>query len=140
MIVVDTNVLSEALKPAPSPLVLAWLSKHAPVYRVPAIVLAEMWAGLDVLPSGARKKRLATAVERIAERTRTLDRLLPVTAEVARAFGTVVAERKKKGRTTKPMDGLIAATALVHGASIATRNDDDFSPVGLRLVNPWEDT
>lgn len=67
MIVVDTNVLSEALKPDPSPRVLAWLSTHAPVYRVPAIVLAEMWAGLDVLPSGARKKRLATAVERIAE-------------------------------------------------------------------------
>ena len=139
MIVVDTNVLSEALTPLPSPAVMGWLSKHSPTYRVPAVVLAEMWAGMEVLPAGARKKRLALAIAKIEARTLLRDRLLPVTAEVARAFGSVVAMRQRKGRATKPLDGLIAATALVHHAELATRNTDDFAFLGLRLVNPWRE-
>lgn len=139
MVVVDTNVLSEALRPAPSPVVVAWLTTHSAVYRVPTIVLAEMWAGLDILPGGARKARLSAAIQQIADRAAALDRLLPVTADVARAFGTVIAERQKKGKTTKPMDGLIAATALVHHAAIATRNNEDFSGLALKQINPWKD-
>ena len=137
MILVDTNVLSEALRPQPAPEVLGWLSENASVYRVPAVVLAEMWAGVDVLPSGARKNRLLTAVQHIADHATTLDRVMPVTLEIARAFGTVISTRQKKGLSTKPMDALIAATALVHGAAIATRDSNDFSGLGVVLVNPW---
>jgi toxin FitB len=137
MILVDTNVLSEALRPAPDPNVLRWLAVHAATYRVPAVVLAELWAGVDVLPAGARKARLAHAVEQIAARALAYERVISISAETARAFGTVVATRQRKGKGTKPMDALIAATALVHQAAIATRNTADFSGLGIELIDPW---
>jgi toxin FitB len=138
LIIVDTNVLSEALKPVPEPAVMQWLSVNAATYRAPAVVFAEMWAGVDVMPAGARRLRLVAAIEQIEQRFVALDRVLPITLEIARAFGTVIGQRQRKGKGTKPMDALIAATALVHHAPLATRNINDFTYVGLTLINPWE--
>jgi toxin FitB len=138
LILVDTNVLSEALRPAPEPAVMHWLNVNAATYRVPAVVFAEMWAGVEVMPVGARRLRLTAAIEQIEHRFVALDRVLPITLEIARAFGTVIGQRQRKGKGTKPMDALIAATALVHNAALATRNTSDFTNVGLTLINPWE--
>jgi toxin FitB len=137
MIVVDTNVLREALRSQPSTNVMAWLTTNASSYRVPTVVLADMWAGVDVVPTGARKNRLTAAIQQITNHAKSLDRLLPVTHDVARAFGTVIAARQKKGLSIKPMDALIAATAIAHDATLATRNINHFTGIGLTLINPW---
>jgi predicted nucleic acid-binding protein len=138
MILLDTNVVSEPLRPGPHSAVQRWLDEqNQSDLFLCAPVLAELHHGVLRLPSGARQDRLAEWVRHVEE-NEFVDRILPFDRAASHEFGRVLTLRRRLGRETGPMDALIAAIALTHGAVLATRNIDDFSGVGLDIVNPFE--
>ena len=139
MIVLDTNVLSEVLRPSPSKQVLDWLEgQEADTVYITAITQAEMLYGIEVLPQGRRKRHLAAALAQIfSEEFR--GRVLPFDEECPAPFAKIVAMRRASGHPISQSDAMIAAIARSRGAVVATRNSIDFVDCGLRLVNPWEE-
>lgn len=137
MIVLDTNVLSEALRPLPSPIVLDWLAAQDPLsVFTTAITQAEVLYGVETLPAGRRRTRLLAAVEKMfAEEFE--GRILPFDEDVARAFAGIVAARDRAGRPISQFDAMIAAIARFHRATVATRNTTDFQNCGVGVINPW---
>ena len=137
MIVLDTNVLSEALKPSPSRTVLDWLSSQEPwsVY-VTAITQAELLYGIEVLPSGKRKSHLSVVITQLFAEDFS-GRVLAFDGEAAAVFAKVVAGRKSGRRPISQFDAMIAAIARSRGAAVATRDASDFRDCGIRVVNPW---
>jgi hypothetical protein len=137
VIVLDTNVLSEVLLPTPSDVVLKWLAAQprSDVFTT-TITLAEILYGVGALPIGKRRARLLAAVEKMfAEQFEA--RIVPFDEDAARLFATIVAARDKAGRPISQFDAMIAATARLHRASVATRNTADFEGCGITVVNPW---
>lgn len=138
MTVLDTNVVSELMKPSRSDSVLAWLSaQKMHELFVTTITMAEVLYGIELLPKGKRREGL----EREAETMFRHDfggRILPFDEQAARTFALVAATRRKLGRPIEFFDAQIAAITQIHGARLATRNTDDFENCGVRLVNPWE--
>jgi predicted nucleic acid-binding protein len=138
MILLDTNVVSESLRPSPVPELLAWLDAQAPESTyISTPVLAELYAGVLRLADGRRKDRLRTAIDRI-ETELFRDRILTFDTEAAKQYGTVTAIRSRSGRPIGQMDALIAAIALSNRAALATRNISDFVGLELELINPFE--
>jgi len=137
VILLDTNVLSEALKPVPADAVLRWLAAQAPAaVFTTSITLAEILYGLEVLPAGKRRLRLLTAVEKMfAEQFD--GRILSFDEDAARLFASIAASRSAAGRPISQPDAMIAAIARSHHAAVATRNTDDFERCGIKVVNPW---
>ena len=137
MIVLDTNVLSEALKPLPSPVVLGWLAEQEPssVFTT-TITQAEVLYGIETLPPGKRRGRLLTAVEKMFA-DEFAGRILPFDENAARAFAQIVAAREAGGRPIAQFDGMIAAIARSSRAAVATRNIADFQHCGIDVINPW---
>ena len=137
MIVLDTNVVSEALKPQPSGSVLDWLAAQEPSYVfVTAITQAEILYGVAILPSGKRRQRLLTAVgQMFAEDFE--NRILPFDEAAANAFAEIFAARDAAGRPISQFDAMTAAIARRHSAAVATRNIADFEHCGIRILNPW---
>jgi predicted nucleic acid-binding protein len=138
MIVLDTNVLSEALRPSPSETVLRWLAAQdrGSVFTT-AIAQAEVLLGVEVLPAGKRRTRLHTAVENLfAEEFR--GRILPFDEDSARVFPKIVAARESIGRPISQFDAVIASVCRSRNAAIATRNVSDFEHCGVLIVNPWD--
>lgn len=137
MILLDTNVLSEAVKPSPSTAVLHWLSAQEPsTVFITTITQAEILYGIERLPAGKRRLRLAAAIERMfAEEF--IGRIFPFDEDAARAFAGIVARRESAGRPISQFDAMIAATARSRRATLATRNAVDFEDCGIRIVNPW---
>jgi toxin FitB len=138
MVILDTNIISEALKPSPSPDVIQWLrSQHAASVHTTAITIAEILQGVEMLPAGRRRKALQNAVALALNEFS--GRVLPFDVEAAAVYARLVAHRQGQGRPLAPLDGIIAAIALTHKATLATRNVKDFAGCGLRLANPWAD-
>ena len=138
MIILDTNVLSEVVKPAPAPEVLAWLAAQEPLsVFTTAITRAEILYGIERTPDGTRKAGLATAVELIFAQEFQA-RILPFDEQTGPWFATICATRECEGHVISQMDGMIAAIARQHRATLATRNVADFPNCGIKLVNPWE--
>ena len=139
MIILDTNVLLEAFKPAPSTAVLRWLAAQAPLdVFTTAITQAEVLYGTEILPSGKRRAALQTAIEKLfAEEFR--ERILPFDEDAAHAFAKIVAGRDAVGRPISQFDAMIAAIAQSRRMAVATQNTGDFEHCGLRIVNPWSD-
>jgi len=137
VILLDTNVLSEVLKPAPSDAVVRWLAaQEASEVFISAITQAEMLCGVEVLPAGRRKSRRAAAIAQIfAEEFQ--GRVLAFDEDAARAFAKIVAGRDAVGWAISQFDAMIAAIARVRGAAVATRNVEDFRDCGVRVVDPW---
>jgi predicted nucleic acid-binding protein len=137
MIVLDTNVLSEALRPSPSDRVLRWLAAQQPAaVSITTITQAEVLYGIEILPPGRRRLRLAAAVEKIfAEDFQ--GRILPFDEDAARVFAKIVADRGAFGRPISQSDAQIAAIARSRRAAVATRNTNDFEHCGIRVINPW---
>lgn len=139
MIIADTNIISELLKPVPAPRVEAWLaSQNGADIFLTAVSEAELRRGVALLPAGRRRNELAEAIEAIV----TLDfagRVLSFDSAAAAAYAQIFADRRAKGRPISFPDCQIAATARVHGAAIATRNVRDFEDCGLTIVNPWQE-
>jgi hypothetical protein len=138
MILLDTNVLSEALRPSPSDVVLRWLAaQETGAVFTTAVTQAEILYGVEVLPAGKRRLRLYTAVEHLfAEEFR--GRILPFDEASARVFPKIVARRDAIGRPISQFDAVIASVCRSRNASIATRNVADFDHCGLSIINPWE--
>jgi hypothetical protein len=137
MILLDTNVVSEGLRPRPDPNVGKWLDGQRPTDLFLCMpVLAELHYGAALLLDGARRIHLELAIKRIEDAF--AERTLPFDRAAAREYGRIVAQRDKLGRATGTMDGLIAAIAKVHGATVATRHVYGFAGIDLDVVNPFE--
>jgi predicted nucleic acid-binding protein len=130
---VDANVLSEPTKPAPNGKVVDWLSANERNLVVDSIVLGELCIGVHSLPAGRKKARLEQWFDGL---TRTLD-CLPWDAAATRRWARLVVELKRKGRILPLLDTMIAATALEHGFTVATRNVSHFEPAGVKTFDPF---
>jgi hypothetical protein len=130
---VDANVLSELTREAPDPRVVQWLRAHEPDLAVSPIVLGEIEYGILLLPAGKRRTRLQHWFSQGIQRMHSLD----LDRQVAAAWAGMLAKLKKAGSAMPIKDSLIAATALAHGLSVATRNTRDFRSAGVSLVNPF---
>ena len=139
MLILDTNILSEVLKPAPEPVVTAWLAAQDPLQTyITAITEAELRYGAATLPKGRRRAALAKAIHAVLEEE-FRDRVLPFGGSAPQLYASIAAERRAKGRPISQFDGQIAAIARTAGASLATRNVKDFGGCGVQLICPWED-
>ena len=135
MIFLDTNVVSETLKPAPDPLVIEWLIAHDAGLALPSVALAEIAYGIERVRPQNRAKRLARGLA--AWRNRMKGRIFSFDEAAAMHYGEVMGTAARNGRPMSIPDGMIAATARIHAASLATRNVADFRNTGLDLRNPW---
>lgn len=134
----DTNVVSEWTKPQPNTGVITWLEEvDEDRVFLSVVTLAELRHGIERLAAGARRKKLdAWLREELPLRFEA--RILPVTVEVADEWGRVISRSEAGGRPLAAMDGLIAATASVHGLTLVTRNTTDFETTLKTIVNPWD--
>jgi hypothetical protein len=130
---VDANVLSEPTKPAPSRKVIDWLSANERTLVVDSIVLGELYIGILALPPGRKRRQLEQWFDALMQ---TIE-CLPWDATVSRRWAKLVVDLKRKGETMPLLDGMIAATALQHGLTIATRNTRDFQKAGLKVFDPF---
>lgn len=136
MIILDTNVVSEPLKPKPDAAVLAWLDRQAPeTLYLTTITLAELQAGIEILPAGKRRTALQAATTELAAQFE--GRVLPFDQESAHAFGRAFAGTQTAGNPIHFGDCAIAAIAITHGFVLATRNVRDYKGAGIELINPW---
>jgi toxin FitB len=136
MIVVDTNVLSEFMRPQPDEQVVRWLesAQHSSL-AVTAITVMEVTYGVTRLPAGQRKDATRTRWESIqAAWTGTF---LPLGIIESVAAGEVLGARAAIGRPITTADAQIAGSCLVWGAALATRNTKDFDGLGIDIINPW---
>ena len=139
MILLDTNIVSELMKSAPEPSVLAWIDDMpAAIVFVSAITRAEILYGIALVPEGKRRDRLEQAAHTAFE-TYFRGRILPFDSEAADAFAPLAAGRRQAGRPISQADAQIAAIARSRGAELATRNVPDFEGCGVEIVNPWKD-
>lgn len=139
MILLDTNVLSEVMRPQPSEAVMAWLDRQSPErVWVCAISRAEIMLGLELMPAGRRQAALAQAAEAMFTQD-FAGRCLPFDEQAALHYAAIVAQRTRAGRPISTEDAQIAAIARQHGLTLATRNEADFQGItGLTVINPWQ--
>jgi predicted nucleic acid-binding protein len=139
MIILDTNVLSEVMRPAPSVRVLEWLAKESALtVFTTTIAMAEILYGIELLQKGRRRAALTSAAEAMFEEA-FAGRILSFDNDAARAFPKIAAARRGSGRPITRFDAQIAAIARSRGAAIATRNTGDFEECGVTVVNPWDE-
>ena len=133
----DTNVVSEWVKPEPHRGVIAWLAgaEESQVF-LSVVTLAELRHGIARMAAGIRRDRLDQWLREELP-PRFGQRMLPVDAAVADAWGALVALSSSRGRPMQAMDAFLAATASVHGFTLVTRNVSDFAVLGLPVFNPW---
>ncbi len=137
MIVLDTNVVSELLRPSPDRTVETWVAdRPATDLYFSAVGEAELRYGVAILPTGRRRDALASAIEAIL-REDFDERILPFDSAAARAYATIAAARRAAGRTASPSDCQIAAIARSSRMAVATRNVRDFDDMGIELLDPW---
>jgi hypothetical protein len=138
MIILDTNVISELLRPAPEPKVEHWLSAQdgLNVYLT-SISEAELRYGLAIMGNGKRRAALVDAVDRIL-REDLAGRILPFDSDAAQSYATIAAARRAAGRPIAQADCQIASIAHTRGATVATRNTPDFEGCEIDLINPWK--
>lgn len=137
MIVLDTNVISEAMKPAPHPAVLAWLDKQAAeTIYLSSITVAEVLFGIRALSSGRRKESLARAMEGLLNLFN--GRILPFDVEAARHYAELAASAKSAGRGFPTPNGYIAAIAISRRFIVASRDIAPYQAAAVGVVNPWD--
>ncbi len=137
MIVLDTNVLSELMKPQPATAVMAWADQlSAGAVAITAMNEAEILHGIARLPDSQRKQQLqqswSTLVADVLQHP-----VLPFNSAAAHWYAALVSHRECMARPISSADAVIAATALAHDGQLATRNTTDFEAIGLPLINPW---
>jgi toxin FitB len=130
---VDANVLSEPTKPAPNLRVIEWLRVHEPDIAVDPFILGELRFGILILPRGRKR----TALERWFEAGVGRLHCLPWDADTGLKWAELLARLRTTGNAMPIKDSLIAATAVVHGLAVATRNHADFVKAGVRIVDPF---
>ena len=138
MIVLDTNILSELMKPAPQKRVVTWMAAQpAQSLYTTSVTQAEILHGVMLLPSGRRRKAFETAAEDMF-REEFAGRLLAFGNDAAPSYARIAVDRRRRGRPISQFDAQIAAIARSTGAAVATRNVTDFEGCGVDLVNPWK--
>lgn len=137
MILLDTCVVLESMRPDPSPRVMDWIGS-LPEHQVylPVLVLGELKKGVDRLDEGPRRTALELWLEQLRERFRR--RVVAVDEETAMIWGALLARLDGEGLHMSAVDSLIAACALRNSALLATRNTADYAPSGVRLIDPWD--
>ncbi len=139
MIILDTNVISEPLKPHTDPVVQAWLDRQAKQELfLTAPTLMEVLLGIALLPEGRRKRGTALATEELLLRF-FADRFLAFDRPAAVAYAELARSAKSKGFAISVTDCQIAAIAAVHGFAVATRDTAPFLAAGVAVVNPWRE-
>ena len=140
MIVLDTNVLSELMKPDPEQAVIAWMDRQDPATLfLTAITVADILYGIARLPEGKRKSRLRELGAAVLQED-FAGRIISFDETAAECYADVVCERQRSGRPISMADAQIAAICRAsNGATLATRNSLDFAGIGLDLTNPWTD-
>lgn len=140
MIILDTNVISELMKPAPAPKVQAWAAKHLRTELFTTSVSeAEIFYGIELLGPGKRREQLTRGAEAMfAEEF--AGRIIGFDSEAARIFSKILAQRRALGKPMSYADAQIAAITRVHRAKLATRNGADFRDCGVDILDPWHDS
>lgn len=132
---VDANVVSEATKPEPARQVVTWLRRHEAEIAVDPIILGEIRFGINLLPAGPRRVRLerwfSEGVQRLT--------CLPWDAATGVRWAHLLADLRRHGKAMPVKYSMIAATALCHGLTVATRNRTDFATAGVTLVDPFHE-
>ena len=137
MILLDTNVLSELMRPFPSPAVESWIAdRPAASLFFSAVGEAELRFGLATMPVGRRRDLLAAEIEAML-RDDFADRILPFDSDAARAYAVIAANRRVGGRPIAEADCQIAAISRSRGMALATRNLRDFEDTGIDVLDPW---
>jgi predicted nucleic acid-binding protein len=137
MIVLDTNIISEMMKPAPHPAVHAWLNDQAEeTLYLSSITLAELLFGIGILPAGKRKDLLIQALDAIAALFR--GRMLPFDGDAARHYAALAVKARAAGRGFPTPDGYIAAIAVAGGYIVASRDTAPYAAADVAVINPWE--
>ncbi len=139
MLVVDTNVLSELMRPSPNAAIASWIAERATSsLHLTAISEAELRFGLAIMPPGRRQDGLAEGLERML-RTGFANRVLPFDSAAASAYAEIAAARRALGRPMSEADCQIAAIVRSRGMAVVTRNVRDFADAGIDVINPWTD-
>jgi predicted nucleic acid-binding protein len=131
---VDANVLSEPTKETADPKVVAWLEANEANLVVEPIIIGELRIGILALPRGRKRDKLEQWLETLVD---TIE-CLPWDGAAGRRWAALVVDLKRKGETVPLLDGMIAATALHHDLTVATRNIRDFKKTGVKTVNPFD--
>jgi toxin FitB len=137
MIVLDTNVISEMMRPSPARAVADWFARNprSSLFTT-ALSQAEILYGLELLPEGRRRDELFAAARPVFDEDLG-GRVLPFDSDAAVDFAEIAVSRRRAGRPISQIDAQIAAIVRSRGASLATRNVSDFEDCGIALVNPW---
>ena len=131
---VDANVLSEPTRPTPRPAVIAWLRRHERAIVVDPVILGEIRFGILLLPRGKRRARLEQWFDEGVRKVHCV----PWEAETGLRWAELLARLRASGRAMPIKDSLIAATALAHHLTVATRNVTDFEKAGCPVIDPFE--
>jgi toxin FitB len=138
MIILDTNVVSEPMKPRGNPAVIAWLDRQAAeTLYLTSTSLSELLVGIGLLAAGKRKRGLADALAEVMQQLFG-PRILAFDEPAAIAYASIVSRARESGYAISVGDAQIAAIARVHGFLVATRDTAPFKAVGVEIVNPWD--
>ena len=139
MILLDTNVVSEAMKPGPDPAVRNWLDEQtAETLFLSSVTIAELMFGIGSLPKGKRKDRLTHALDGVLELF--AGRILPFDTGAARRYADLAVKARAAGKGFPTPDGYIAAIAAAHDFAVASRDASAFAAAGLTVIDPWTAT
>lgn len=139
MILLDTNVVSEAMKPESAAVVRAWLdAQAAETLYLSSVTIAELMFGIGALPNGRRKDKLTAALDGVLELF--ADRILPFDTRAARRYAELAVRARAAGRGFPTPDGYIAAIAATHDFAVASRDTSAFTAAGLAVIDPWGTT
>jgi toxin FitB len=134
----DTNCISELVRPKPAPRVLEWMeAADESLLYLSVLTLGEIRKGVAGLIQGKRRTHLETWLE-VDLQTRFSGRIVPIDSAIADRWGLLAAEAKRKGRAISVIDGLLAATALHHNLTVVSRNASDFTNTQVQVLNPWQ--
>jgi predicted nucleic acid-binding protein len=135
MLVLDTNIVSELMRPSPAEEVLRWFDANPEETCMCAVTVAEIAFGLASMPDGRRQRELVTRFDALLGPNRT--GVLPFDLNAAEIYGPMSARLRREGSQIGPMDAMIAATAIAHQASVVTRNVKHFALTQVECVNPF---
>ncbi|GAB3058565.1 type II toxin-antitoxin system VapC family toxin [Sediminivirga luteola] len=135
MIVLDTNVWSELVRPLPSERVVAWTQRNREDGAITSVTVAELFYGVRLLPAGKRQDALLSRVQRLVDAAG--DRLFGFDDAAARTYRELRADADRRGRPMSVEDAMIAAICRTHACPLATRNIKNFRYAGVELIDPW---
>jgi predicted nucleic acid-binding protein len=134
----DTNCISELIRPRPEQRVLDWVdAADESLLYLSVLTVGEIRKGLAELAQSKRRTQLETWLE-VDLRARFAGRILPIDGPVADRWGQLAGDAKRRGQTLAVIDGLLAASALQHNLTVVSRNTSDFVHTRVSVLNPWE--